>query len=63
MPNYLTQVFPDSVAPIFADWFSGELRYLSLKFYTGKLVCECEALQAASVMQVQRGRILVGKDA
>ncbi len=47
MPNYLKMVFPDSVAPIFADWFSGELRYLSLKFYTGKLVCECEALQAA----------------
>ncbi len=40
MPNFLTQVFPDTVAPVFADWFSGELRYLSLKFYTGKLVCK-----------------------
>jgi len=62
MPNFLTKVFPDRVAPVFADWFSGELRYLPLKFYTGKLVSEWEALQAASVMQVERGRILVGKD-
>ncbi len=62
MPNYLTKVFPDTVAPVFADWFSGELRYLPLKFYTGKLVSRWEAEQAASVIEVERGRILVGKD-
>jgi len=61
MPNFLTKVFPDRVAPVFADWFSGELRYLSLKYYWGKFVPEWEAEQAASVMQVERGRILVGK--
>lgn len=59
-PNYLAQVFPDTPAPVFADWFSGELRYLSLKFYWGKLVSEYEALQAASVIQEEHGRIVSG---
>ncbi len=58
MPNYLNKVFPNSTAPVFADWFSGELRYLSLKFYAGKLVSECDALQATSVMQVKHGCIV-----
>ena len=61
MPNYLSKVFSNSSTPVFADWFSGELRYLSLKYYWGKFVPEWEAEQAASVMQVERGRILVGK--
>lgn len=56
LPNYLTHVFPDSKTPVFADWFSGELRYLSLKFY--KLVSEWEMLRTASVVQVERGRIV-----
>ena len=60
-PNYLAQVFPDTPAPVFADWFSGELRYLSLKFYWGKCVSECQALEAASVMQVDCGRIVMGE--
>ncbi len=34
-PNYLAQVFPDTPAPVFADWFSGELHYLSLKLCWG----------------------------
>lgn len=57
-PNYLTQLFPESAAPVFADWFSGELCYLPLKFYIGKLVSEWDALQAASVMQIEHGRIV-----
>lgn len=39
----------------FADWFSGELRYLPLKFYWGKVISECEALETASLMHVERG--------
>jgi len=34
LPNYLTKVFPDMVASVFADWCSGEPRYLPQKFYT-----------------------------
>lgn len=60
-PNDLAQVFPGASAPVFADWFSGELRYLSLKFYWDKVVSESEALEAASVVQVERGRIVMGE--
>lgn len=59
-PNYLAQVFPGAAAPVFADWFSGELCYLALKFYCGNSVCESEALEAASVMQVKHGLIVSG---
>lgn len=48
--NCLNKVFPDAAAPVFADWFSGELHYLSLKFYWGKLVSEYEALQATRLL-------------
>lgn len=58
LPNYLNKVFPHSAAPVFADWYSGELHYLSLRFCWGKLVSECEALQAASVMRVAHGHIV-----
>ena len=59
MPNYLAQLFPASVAPVFAEWFTGELCYLPLKFYWGKHhVSESEALEAASVMRVERGCVV-----
>lgn len=60
MPNCMTEVFPDAVAPVFAHWFSGELRYLPVNFYNGKLVSMSEALQAASVLKVVQGRIVGG---
>jgi hypothetical protein len=59
-PNYLAQVFPGAAAPVFAEWFSGDLRYLPLKFYWGKCVSECEALEAACVMHVENGSIITG---
>lgn len=60
LPHYLTRVFPGVVTPVFAEWFSGELSYLSPKFYSGKLVSEWDALQAASVMHVEHGILLLG---
>ena len=60
MPNYLNKVFPNSATPILADWFTGELCYLSLKFYWGKFVSEWESLEAASVMHVEKGCIVSG---
>jgi len=47
--------------PVFFDQW--HLRYLSLKFYAGKLVSECEALQATSVIQVKHGCIVAGAQA
>jgi len=48
MPNYMNKVFPNSATPVFADWFSGELRYLPLKFYWGKCVSEWDKLNGAN---------------
>jgi hypothetical protein len=49
------RLYLERLDPVFADWFSGELRYLPLKFYWGKVISECEALETASLMHVERG--------
>lgn len=58
--SYLAQMFPDAATPVFADWFSGELRYMPAKFYASNLMSMSQGWEAASVLKVVQGRIVGG---
>ena len=59
-PNHLAHMFPNAAAPVFADWFSGELRYVPVNFYASNLMSVSEGWEAASVLKVVQGRIVGG---
>lgn len=57
-PNHLAHMFPDAAAPVFADWFSGELRYVPVNFCAINLMSMSQCWEAASVLKVVQGRIV-----
>lgn len=56
--RYLAEIFPNSTAPVFADWFSGELVLVTGKVVEYVHLPYATAYEKEIVIQIQEGKLI-----